>query len=239
MLCEKTERYSHEGDVTYSCEGSTAPETGYDGLPRLVDFDSGTYPEEEYDETVDEYEEFPDAETGCAPDTVIEESAENDAVYENEECGNGGYYSYTEESKIRYALDGVVYEVAEELYFREKEAMENSAYEEPPFHRVFDEQGIEKLDEEYYERKYGKKRRHRRNRAASGELTAAKAFLMQLVFMVPVINIITAASISFRKEASRELKAYSRALAIWSVILTAGVSCYAFFSFISKVKLFS
>ena len=230
MICEKNEKYSEHETSCYACDGTSALDTGYEVMSdtELIDLGAGTYPEDEYDETADEYVEYDD---DMAPDTVIEDDADTGEEYEGG-YGYGKYNSQVEETPLQYALDGVIYEVAEELYFREKEAMERSA-EEPPFHRVFDEQSMERLDEEYYARRYGKKRRRR---GKNGELTTAGAFLLELLLMIPVINVITAAVLSFREQKTGSIKACARAYTIWSALITAAAASCAVF-FIAAAKL--
>ena len=231
MLCEKNERFSPDCALSYDFDEDTPPETDYDAYdcPDTVEFDGGTYPDDEYEYAADEYEEYSSEEDDTPPDEIIEDDPGSDPLYDGEYGRTGEYCPYQEGPRLRYALDGVIYEVAEELYFREKAAMENSAEEQPPFHRVFDEQSIERLDEEYYARRYGKRRRKRK----AGELTTAKALLLQLFLLLPVVNIIAAAVLRFRKGSDSRLKAYSRAFAIWSVIITSGVSGFIAFSLIS------
>ncbi len=203
MICEKNEKYSVDEVSDYTCEDDPAAEAlRFEGEDPADEF--GGY---------DEYEEYDD----LTPDTVISDSADEDGLCADE-------YGEYEETAVRYALDGIIYEVAEELYFREKEAAERSV-EEPPFHRVFDEQSIERLNDEYYERRYGKKRRRR-----NGELTTARAFLLELMLMIPVINVITAAVLSFREQRTGSIKACARAYTIWSALITAAAaSCAVFF----------
>lgn len=112
---------------------------------------------------------------------------------------------------------GIMYEVAEELYRREKTASEIEALCRPPFKKVFDEKRLEELNRQATERT----RILVSSAAGSGrtDLTTGKAFLMQLLLFVPIVNIISAIFLSFGKNTNLNIRAYARAFMIWCMIL--------------------
>ncbi len=127
---------------------------------------------------------------------------------------------------------GIIYEIAEELYRKEKTASEIEALCQPPFKRVFDKEQIEKLDMEAKEKtrtlianisdpepSSSLKQEIPKDKAP---ISTASAFLIQLLFFIPVINLVTAFYYSFSKNSNYNKKAYSRAFLIFSLIFMAG-----------------
>ena len=132
---------------------------------------------------------------------------------------------------------GIVYEIAEELYRKEKTASEIEALCQPPFKKVFSQKQIEELNRQAEEKTRSlvsstvepeKKETKPEPQPQIIEppkeqnpISTAKAFLLQLVLFVPVVNIITALIFGFRKNSNLNMKAYSRAFCIWCVIVMA------------------
>lgn len=121
---------------------------------------------------------------------------------------------------------GIIYEIAEELYRREKTASDLEALCQPPFRRVFTESQLSRLDRQAQERTQTLVD----NARAAGttcsnaeeasspkqKLSTSSAFWLQLLLMLPGINLIAALVLSFRKKADPNKKAYSRAFLIWT-----------------------
>lgn len=132
---------------------------------------------------------------------------------------------------------GIVYEIAEELYRKEKTATEIEALCQPPFKKVFSQKQIEELNRQAEEKTRSlvsstvepeKKETKPEPEPKiieppkeNNPISTAKAFLLQLVLFVPVVNIITALILGFRKNSNLNMRAYSRAFCIWCVIVMA------------------
>lgn len=133
---------------------------------------------------------------------------------------------------------GIMYEIAEELYIKEKTAAEIEALCQPPFKKVFSEKQIKQLDEQAKEKARtmvsstvtesepeikpepqvvceSEKDDSKQNKP----VTTAGAFLLQFVLLIPIVNIATAMFFSFRKSANLNMRAYSRAFLMWCVIV--------------------
>lgn len=124
---------------------------------------------------------------------------------------------------------GIVYEVAEELYCREKTAAEIEALCQPPFRKVFDAQQMERLD-----RQAAEATRRLLSEWTDGTETApvasantddqqpvsfAQAFGLQTLLMIPVVNVAAALLLGFRKCGNANVKACCRAFLLWLVLL--------------------
>ena len=115
---------------------------------------------------------------------------------------------------------------------------------QPPFKKVFDQKQIEQLERQAQERTLkllaGTSETNQR-KAVEGviakeekPLSTAGAFFLQLVLLIPVLNIIAALVFSFNKGINRNLKAYTRAFLIWITIGMTGALVYFAFSFYSN-----
>ncbi|MDD6489902.1 MAG: hypothetical protein PUG48_08840 [Clostridia bacterium] len=132
---------------------------------------------------------------------------------------------------------GIVYEIAEELYRKEKTASEIEALCQPPFKKVFSQKQIEELNRQAEEKtrtlvsstvepekketKPEPEPKIIEPPKEQSPISTSKAFLLQLVLFVPIVNIITALIFGFRKNSNLNMKAYSRAFCIWCVIVMA------------------
>ena len=133
---------------------------------------------------------------------------------------------------------GLIYEIAEELYIREKTVAELEALAKPPFKRVFDGQSAEELDREAH-------RRTKSLLAAASEntysptflpeavyeenslpLSTAHALAAELVLLVPVVNIFFAAVISLSKSANKNLRSLARAFLIITGFAAVGAAVF-------------
>lgn len=133
---------------------------------------------------------------------------------------------------------GIIYEIAEELYRREKTASDLEALCQPPFKRVFTDDQLTRLDRQASERTRtlvahaaaaqpfsGKPEENDRT---GHDLSTSSAFWLQLMLMLPGVNLIAALVLSFRKRADPNKKAYSRAFLIWtSMFLSAALVFFA------------
>ncbi len=134
---------------------------------------------------------------------------------------------------------GLIYELAEELYRREKTMSELEALSQPPFHKVFSDSEKEELD-----RQAGA--RTDRLLAAASEaagrgltfvpdgltepnekpIATSQAFVLQLLLMIPVVNIIAALFMSFGRNTNVNLRAFTRSFLIMTVIAMSGLLIY-------------
>lgn len=156
---------------------------------------------------------------------------------------------------VRIRIDGlsgsgIMYEIAEELYMKEKMQSEIEAYSQPPFKKVFDESNTSALDREA---------KNRTRRLAEAALAASTkepaflpddgysetnkpidtrtAFLLQLVFMIPVVNIVTALYFAFFKNTNKNIRSFSRGIVIWAAVFMALLFVYfALFYVLSPVN---
>lgn len=153
---------------------------------------------------------------------------------------------------------GIMYEIAEELYMKEKTASEIEALCQPPFKKVFSERQIEQLNEQAKEkaRKLASStipepkievkpepeiipEKEEPENKQNKSITTAGAFLLQLVFLIPIVNIITSMCFAFNKTANPSLKSYSRAFLIWGVIIMlAALVYFAVFYFLNPANTF-
>lgn len=139
---------------------------------------------------------------------------------------------------------GLIYEVAEELYIREKAVSELEALCQPPFHKVFDRQQLSRLDHRAGERTSSiisaAAERGRPDQAPTAEpkprkqLTTAAFFLLQFLLMLPVINLIAAMCYSFRRNSDPGKKAFCRAYLIWLTIFLSAALVFFSFCFFNK-----
>lgn len=142
---------------------------------------------------------------------------------------------------------GIVYEVAEKLYVKEKTASEIEALCQPPFKKVFSEKQIRQLDEQAKEKARtlvsstvtepepeiktkieNISVQEENNKLQNKPVTTAGAFLLQLVLLIPIVNIAAAMFFSFGKNANFNIKSYTRAFLMWCVI--AMTAALIFFS---------
>lgn len=148
-------------------------------------------------------------------------------------------------SGVKYQPDGtpsspgLIYEVAEELYVREKTASELEALCQPPFRKVFDSRQQSRLDHRAAERtsrivseaagKNAPKPEPAAVTVSQKPLTTGSAFALQLLLMLPVVNLIAAMIYSFRSGADSNKKAICRGYLIWlTVFLSAALVFFAF-----------
>lgn len=127
--------------------------------------------------------------------------------------------------------EGIVYEIAEDLYRREKTQAELEALCQPPFHKKFTDGEKYELDRESEEQT-----RHLLNSAREqiGEpaflpeglyderdkpISTAAAFRMMIFLLIPGVNIIAAVYYSFASAANRNKRAMSRAFLLGSLLV--------------------
>lgn len=136
---------------------------------------------------------------------------------------------------------GIIYEIAEELYRREKTAAEIEALCQPPFKRVFDRDQLERLDMQAKEKtrtlisniseaepQQTKKAEPQKEQVP---ISTASAFLLQLLFFIPIVNVAFAFYYSFGKHSNYNKKAYSRAFLIFGLIFMTGALIFFAFCF--------
>lgn len=127
---------------------------------------------------------------------------------------------------------GILYEIAEELYRKEKTASEIEALCQPPFKKVFDEKQIERLDRQVKKdtlrlvasAKEDSVRTPVKDSVPNEEkpISTAKALIVQFLLFVPVINIAAAFIFSFKKGINKSIRAYGRGFLIWLACFMTG-----------------
>lgn len=132
---------------------------------------------------------------------------------------------------------GLIYEVAEELYIKEKTAAEIESLAGPPFHKNFDEITKERLDKTAYRRTV-----HLLSSARdaylptflpdtsyedlSKPMETKQALITELLMFIPFINIAAAVFVMTDPDANQNLRSFCRAFLILTgvvLILLAGV----------------
>ncbi len=127
---------------------------------------------------------------------------------------------------VNAANRGLIYEVAEELYIKERTAAELEALAKPPFHRTYDEFRERSLDAEAL-------RQTKRLISMAGDnmpsptflpeatyeqndrpLGTAQAFTAVLLMLIPGVNIVTAIIFAVIPGTNRNLRSLSRAFLI-------------------------
>lgn len=153
---------------------------------------------------------------------------------EYSEIGDSALYDIPESKYTRVLSDsGIIYEIAEELYMREKTASEIEALFDPPFSKGFDAEEIVELDRRSEEnaRILAEKRRAElssANIAQAKPISTSTAFVIQSLMLVPVLNIVASIFLSFRKKGNVNIKAFCRAYMIWtSIIMTLALVFFA------------
>ncbi len=137
---------------------------------------------------------------------------------------------------------GIIYEIADDLYRREKTATEIEALAQPPFRRVFDRNRIKELDrqakaeaETLLSVPADTAKAHEQEKGTEKKpFTTARAFLLQLVFMIPVINLVTALVLSFGRSGDASVRAYSRGFVIWSAVFLSAALCFFAVSYFTE-----
>lgn len=133
---------------------------------------------------------------------------------------------------------GIIYEIAEELYRRERTLADLEALCQPPFHKVFTEGQTESLDRQAHERT-------EQLLTAAGAsvrepaflpdgiiepnekpIGTSSAFLFQILLMIPLVNVIAAIFLAFGRNTNLNLRAYSRGFIILTVIFMTGLLVY-------------
>ena len=133
---------------------------------------------------------------------------------------------------------GLIYEVAEELYIKEKTAAEIEALAGPPFHKNFDEITKERLDKNASRRtvRVLSSARDSAYRPAflpdtsfeetSKPMETKQALLTELLMLVPFINIAAAVFVIMDPGANKNLRSFCRAFLIITgvvMILLTGI----------------
>lgn len=140
---------------------------------------------------------------------------------------------------------GIIYEIAEELYLREKTLARLEALCAPPFEKRFTSSQKNTLDDEADERL------DRLTRAAAKKqrtltflpegtfeeenkpISTLQAFILQFVMLIPALNIIFAGVLLLLPHTNQSIRSFCRALLIWSGI----VLLILFIYLISKLTL--
>lgn len=126
---------------------------------------------------------------------------------------------------------GLIYEIAEELYIKEKTISELESLIKPPFHKNFDTERTEELDEQA-----GK--RIKKLVSAAGEtdktptflpepiyeecaspLETKQALLAELIFLVPLVNIAVSVFMVMNPSVNKNIKSMCRAFLIITGII--------------------
>ncbi len=127
--------------------------------------------------------------------------------------------------------EGIVYEIAEELYRREKTQAELEALCQPPFRKKFSEGekcGLDRQSEEQTRQILNSARERIGEPAFLPEglyderdkpISTASAFRLLLFLIIPGVNIIAAIYYSFASSANRNKRAVSRAFLMGSLIM--------------------
>ena len=134
---------------------------------------------------------------------------------------------------------GIVYDVAEELYIRERTRMDIESLCHPPFRKVFDSETAVQLDRKADERtrrlfseiRSELKKKKKKPEPPQKTLSTAKAVVLQLLFLLPVVNILSAIVLSFVPLADKSIRSYARGYIILSSVFLTAALIYFVFSY--------
>ncbi len=132
------------------------------------------------------------------------------------------------EKKTLPQAEGIVYEVAEELYRKEKTAERLEALCQPPFKKIFNPQQLQRLNDEANQKLSTMLAETDADKKASDSeardikqrpISTVTAFFLQTVMLFPILNVFVMMILTFRKDTNINLKAYSKAFLLHSFIV--------------------
>ena len=134
--------------------------------------------------------------------------------------------------------NGIIYEIAEELYIREKTLSELEGMCSPPFHKVFSSEQTAELDAAAHFRS-GQIAGSLGRAAAAGipglpdgytpmdrPLSTLQAFIAGFIMLLPGVNICAAIIFAFARRSNYNTRALGRGFLIWSVIFMTAALCF-------------
>lgn len=224
---KKSRRKNKKNVVTYALEIET------DASPEI------TEPQQPKPEIPAEVplvpEKSPPAALPEKPPLVLGEGIETDIPTEQQGAGKAS---------------GIVYELAEELYRREKTMTELEALCQPPFHKQFTPAQQDRLDRESEERtgrllaaaaKAAVKEPvflpDRESDETEKALSVPEVFLMQLILLLPVVNVIAASVWAFSGRSDRNRRSFGRAFLLWTGIVLTAVLLFVSFRYVQSAFL--
>lgn len=165
-----------------------------------------------------------------------------------------GYVKTKENTNHEFPMpetSGIMYEIAEELYKKEKTASDIEALCQPPFKKVFGAEQRNSLDRAAGEKtqqlleavsdtvrkeiENGFQLLHKEQARRQRPISTAGAFFLQFMLAIPVLNILGALLFSFGKNTNANIKAYAKAFVIWCTVLMAGaLICFTVYTFGSE-----
>ena len=123
--------------------------------------------------------------------------------------------------------EGIVYDVAEELYRREKIAARLQSLCRPPFKKIFDQEMLMRLDRQADEKtKQLLTAPSKQKTGSERPISTISAVGLLLLMMLPLLNLPAILWFSFSKNSNQNVKAFSRAYLFWSALLIAAAAVY-------------
>ena len=167
--------------------------------------------------------------------------ADQQVTAADEYARSNDLYSYSD-NRRSYQSFGIIYDVAEELYRRERTRMEVEALCKPPFHKVFDGETIDILEQQADERTKRlladyiteSKKKADASGASRKPLTTAKALGLQLLFILPIVNVFFALLFSFSPRTDKSIRSFARAYMILSSVFLMAALVYFMFSYFNN-----
>lgn len=164
-----------------------------------------------------------------------------------EECDSvSDIYSYSDYRRC-FRSSGIVYDVAEEIYRRERTRAEIEALEQPPFRKVFDRDTLKSLNAQAEEqtRKLYSVKYHPVSSEEHPEaetepeqpkrgFNTVKALALQILFLIPLVNIFSAMALSFGSNTDKCVRAYARGYMIISSVFISAALGYVIFNTLSN-----
>ncbi len=239
---ENKNQKKNKNGHTYPNGGSMTEKTAEDKGSLTLLFESA---EKGKDGRISDYaeeESVPENNEPFVPET--EPAQSNTGALEEYDTDND-IYSYSDYRRC-FQSCGIVYDVAEEIYRRERTSAEIEALEQPPFRKVLDAETMDKLNAQAEERtrKLYSVKRKAGSRAEQSEtaheqktsvrrFSTLKALALQILFLIPIVNVFSAMALSFGSRTDKSIRAYARGYMILSLVFISAALGYIIYSSLS------
>lgn len=117
-----------------------------------------------------------------------------------------------EQNAKLYETEGIIYEIAEELYLSETEKAKAEAILEPPFHKELTAAEQENIKQKINEVS------SEQTSTPDTTIKTSGAFWFQFLMIIPLVNLISALIIGTKRKANPNYRAFARANLVWYLI---------------------
>lgn len=240
---EKKKKTMNKTGHTYTNSGSMTEKAAEEKGSLTLLFESAENGRERKVYNSSESESAPSDDEQTEPELLEEKSREDICTGKVEEYdGENDIYSYSDYRRC-FQSCGIVYDIAEEIYRLERTRTEIEALEQPPFRKVFDSETLDRLNTQADEqtRKLYSVKYHSENVAEQTEdesepetqkpnFSTLKALGLQILFLIPLVNIFSAMALSFGARTDKSIRAYARGYMILSSVFISAALGYIIFS---------